>query len=184
MSHLEVAQEVGGAIIDINRLEQVWVAVGQVGEHARVVVKITEATIGTARDTDAVPQPCGPQQLVDDIGGAMQLVASVLKQVACLAHIVHLRQPFTSIEPSTGPLHYVSWYKSSIARLILVCTGLHHMLACDTAAQASNSDYRCWLHPDRPRSSLLSTHTCHYTRGENHHGRKAGFSMQTGFCTS
>ena len=56
-------------------------------------VKIGEAAIGPANDTDAVPQPCGAQQLVHHVAAAAQLVPCVLVQVGCLSYVVHLHMP-------------------------------------------------------------------------------------------
>lgn len=53
-------------------------------------VEVREASVGSTHDAHAVPEPRGAQELVDHVAGPAQLVAGVLIQVRCLAHVVDL----------------------------------------------------------------------------------------------
>ena len=53
-------------------------------------VKVGESTVSTTGDADTVPHPGCSEELIDDIGGALELVAGVLIQVGGLADVVDL----------------------------------------------------------------------------------------------
>jgi hypothetical protein len=57
-----------------------------------VRVKVGEAAVCTAGHSHAVPEPCCPQQLIDHVRRAAELVARIFIQVGRLAHVVHLPQ--------------------------------------------------------------------------------------------
>mmetsp|Transcript_445 Transcript_445/g.1829 ORF Transcript_445/g.1829 Transcript_445/m.1829 type:complete len:477 (-) Transcript_445:1658-3088(-) len=87
---VQAFQKVHRAVVVGHRLHQVGVAVGQVREHAAVRVKVGEPAVRAAGDAHAVPQPGGPEQLVDHVRRAVQVVPRRV-QVRALAHVVHLR---------------------------------------------------------------------------------------------
>ncbi len=55
MTDLEVAEEISRSVVDIHGLQEVGIPIRQVGEHARVVVKVTKAAICATRDAHTIP---------------------------------------------------------------------------------------------------------------------------------
>ena len=91
MIEARLAQEIAGAVVDVERRQQVGVAVRHEGEAAGEAVEHAVAAIGAALHPDLVPQIAGAQIAARDDVAAVRLDAGAI-EVGALADIVDLRR--------------------------------------------------------------------------------------------
>mmetsp|Transcript_18406 Transcript_18406/g.46330 ORF Transcript_18406/g.46330 Transcript_18406/m.46330 type:complete len:294 (-) Transcript_18406:2230-3111(-) len=145
---LHTSQELGSAIISVQCLLQVWIAVGQVLEVPAADVEVAKATVCTADDPHLVPQPRRAEKPGCDHGRAVELVVRLLVQVCSLTHVIDLRRHDDALARRAVLGHPEGRRRSAVRqvteeRLDVAIQTWEHVCVCGQVDHASTLEDAC-----------------------------------------